>query len=403
MRNSRIISDFSYSFLSVGSSIAVLQLLVYPYLSRTMSIERYGEMISLIGIITAVYQTSGGSLGQTRLIRNQLYTNEQGDFQVLLLISILLSISLIFILSSFFGNIKSESRILNIVFLIVAIINTYSIVYFRIHLKYKQFFISNILVGFGYIVGIGVSLIFTSWQYIFIFSHVIPIVYLLTKSSMLIEPIHVTANFKYTKSTYLWLVFSSGLSNLIQYLDKIIILPVLGGYSASILFASTYFAKALSLIMLPVSNVLLSYLSSKRIILTRKKYFYLIISTFAVCLISSITILLFISPITRIFFPTLVEEAHPYFVFSTITIVVGIAYGVIGLPLLVIAPTYWQFIINGFQLLVYLILALFFTINYGLWGFLVAMFVSNVLRVGISIAMVFRYLGNQDQKDIAYA
>lgn len=360
-----------------------------------MSIESYGGIISIIGIITALYQTSGGALGQTRLIRSQQYIEEQGDFQILLLISLLLSIPLIFVFSSLLGNEKSGSRILDIIFLIVATINTYSIVYFRVHIKYKQFFISNVLVGVGYIVGIGISLIFVSWQYIFIFSHVLPLVYLLRQSSILTEPIRFSTKFKYTTSTYLWLLFSTGLANLIQYLDKIIIFPVLGGYSASILFTSTYFAKALSLVMLPISNVLLSYLSSKRIILTRKKYFLLIIATFLVCLVSSIGILLFVSPITRIFFPTLVDEARPYFVFSTITIVVGIAYGVIGLPLLVIAPTYWQFLINGVQLVIYLILALFLTINFGLWGFLFAMFVSNILRVGLSIILVFMYLNKK--------
>lgn len=388
-----ILQDFSYSFLSIGITISILQLLVYPYLARTKTIEEYGALLATIGVVTALYQTFGGSLSQTRLIKNRIY-QEKGDFPFLITISSIVVSAITAIFTIVFWNGNLYQVFLNVVLVAFSTYNTYAIVTFRIKINYRKYFISNLLVGSGYLVGVVLNYWSGSWQFVFIMAQSFLILYLIFNSDITSEKFVLTRNFRLSLFTFLWLLLSSGIANSVQYLDKFLIYPVLGGYSASIFFASTFFAKSLSMILLPIDNVLLSYISSGRIIFSRKKFVYLTLITILVCLGFSIFIYLLAIPVTRFFYPTLIDAAIPIFQISNAAILVGIAYGIIGLPLLVYAPAYWQFVLNICQLVLYFSLALLLSRRYGLWGFCVAMLISNTMRIVLSFFVSMKYLKN---------
>lgn len=391
MGNKKILQDFTYSFFSIGISISILQLVIYPYLARTKSINEYGAMIATIGVLTAVYQTFGGALSQTRLIKNRLYSMK-GDFPILISISCVIVAIIAIFCSVFFWNGGIKQILLNVTLAVVSTFNAYAIVVFRININYKKYFISNILISVGYLVGVSLNFLGSPWQVIFICAQLSLFIYLLSSADIIQEKFRITKNFRLSMFAFLWLLFSGALANSVQYLDKFLIFPILGGESASIFFVSTFFAKSLSMIMLPIDNVLLSYISSGRIQFTRKNFILLVFATLISCLVFSFVIFLLAIPVTRLFYPTLVDTAIPYFLVSNAAILMGIAYGIIGLPMLVYAPTYWQFVLNSFQLIVYFSLALVLSDKAGLRGFCYAMLISNTLRILISFFISCVYL-----------
>lgn len=391
VRNKKILQDFTYSFFSIGISISILQLVIYPYLARTKSINEYGAMIATIGVLTAVYQSFGGALSQTRLIKNRSYS-VKGDFPFLISISCVVVAIIAIFCTVFFWRGGPKQILLNVTLAVFSTCNAYAIVVFRININYKKYFISNILIGVGYLVGVSLNFFGGPWQVIFICAQFSLFIYLLASADIIQEKFRITNNFRMSLFAFLWLLLSGALANSVQYLDKFLIFPILGGESASIFFVATFFAKSLSMIMLPIDNVLLSYISSGRIKFTRKRFIFLVIATLISCLAFSFIIYLLAIPITRLFYPMLVDAANPFFLVSNAAILMGIAYGIIGLPMLVYAPTYWQFVLNIIQLIVYFSLALFLSDRAGLMGFCFAMLISNTLRIVISFSISFFYL-----------
>ena len=57
------------------------------------------------------------------------------------------------------------------------------------------------------------------------------------------------------------LLGTNGLNNINLYLDRLILLPLIGGRAVTLAFLSTFVGKMLATFMYPVNNVLLSYIS----------------------------------------------------------------------------------------------------------------------------------------------
>lgn len=392
MGKNHIVKDFSYSFLSIGISIGILQLIIYPNLSRYLSIEEYGYLVAIVGVLTAIYQTFGGALSQTRLIRNKFYDKENGDFSFLIFVCCIFVAIMSIILSIRVWKASFKDIFLYVILAISSTYNAYAIVIFRIQIDFKKFLISNIIVGIGYILGIVFTYFTDSWPLIFITAQIALFIYIFSASNIVKEPFSLTSHFKHTLSAFMWLLLSTGIANSVQYLDKFIIFPVLGAENASIFFASTYLAKSVSMIMLPLNNVLLSYISTGIINIDRKSYLFLSVATLLICAIAIILLIIIDFPLTKFFFPTLVEAAVPFFLVSHIGVLLGIAYGIIGIPMLVYAPTFWQLVLNTIQFIVYISFAIFLSQLMGLLGFCYSMLIANALRIVISIGVSYFYM-----------
>ena len=83
----KFISDTVLNVISSFFPIFVLQIIVYPIISREISENSYGLMLSMYSLISLVSGTLGGELCNSRLLKDKVYEDEnlQGDFNLILL------------------------------------------------------------------------------------------------------------------------------------------------------------------------------------------------------------------------------------------------------------------------------------------------------------------------------
>ncbi len=71
---------------------------------------------------------------------------------------------------------------------------------------------------------------------------------------------------------YVMLLSTNSLNNLNLYLDRLILLPIIGGTAVTISFLSTFIGKMLATFLYPINNVVLSYISVNESDNIKKQY-----------------------------------------------------------------------------------------------------------------------------------
>lgn len=84
------IKDVSFNVLAFGLYIAIQQIFIMPYLSKNSSEIEFSNIILFITIFNIVSVVLGDELGNTRIIRNNLYSEKRihGDFDYIYLLEI---------------------------------------------------------------------------------------------------------------------------------------------------------------------------------------------------------------------------------------------------------------------------------------------------------------------------
>ena len=140
------------------------------------------------------------------------------------------------------------------------------IVTFRLELNFKGIVINNIIMVVGYVVGLVLYSFTLYWQYVYILGISFSLIYIIKHSDIITEKIRITPLFKRHLVELLFLIFASLINNLLNYADRIIIYPLIGGTAVSIYYASTLFGKIVSTAISPLNSVALSYLAKKNIL-----------------------------------------------------------------------------------------------------------------------------------------
>ena len=84
--NKKFILDFIINIATSIVPVAVMQLVILPYLGKVMDPEKYGVVLTLISIVYIIPQTLGNSLNNARLIHRTQYDNFTApycDYQIL--------------------------------------------------------------------------------------------------------------------------------------------------------------------------------------------------------------------------------------------------------------------------------------------------------------------------------
>ena len=375
--------DFSLSIIASVISAGVLQLAVYPLLALTFDASLYGLLLTLMGIINTIGISLGNSLNNTRLILGTEYNkkNYTGDFNLILLFAnIVGSISILLIGCILFS--LSPIIILLIIILVILIISrSYMVVYFRIKLDFKRLLYNSIFMSIGYLVGAFLGYVLHFWPLAFIIGEIFSIIYLLKLSKFQKETIDKTPLFTITFSKYLILVLTSILANLLLYMDRILIYPILGPGSVATFTTASIIGKSLAIIMGPIAAVLLSYYSKDNFVMTRKK-FWSINLLFISGMIIIIPLIYFFAPIfTKFLYPTLFEDAKSLIFIANLAALTGVLSRMIQPAILKYSPTYWLIIKEVGYGAVYLSLGIYLLDKYGLAGLVGTIFLANILKI----------------------
>ena len=256
------IRDFSVYTFAFGLYIFSQQVLIMPIISRNTNEKIFSEIILFITFFNIFCIVIGDELSNTRIARNKVYDKKyaDGDFFYLLFF---LTICLIFlvIIANIFINISWLKIFIFCLIISLGVSRYFLMSFYKIDQKFKSILKANMCYLFGSICGL---FLFFNYQLLyapFLVAEILSILFIcldlfyLNKHSITFER---TREFENTKKMFSDLSITAIIINLISYMDRVIILPILGASSMAIYFSASSTSKILALIANPLSSFLLS-------------------------------------------------------------------------------------------------------------------------------------------------
>ena len=281
----------------------------------------------------------------------------------------------------------------NILFIILSgagiILWEYLIVAFRLTLNYSKILLGNVALSIGYLAGLGLFLLTGYWQLVYLMGSVFSVAFVLCTTKLIREPYHRTKLFFSTTQKSIILTVASFFNTALNYVDKLILFPLLGGAVVSVYYSATIFGKVISTGIQPISSVMLSYFS--RLKSFRKENFWLLffIST-AIGVIGYVICIVCSGPVLDMLYPQWAEESMKYIYITTATAIVGMVSSVMNPVILKFCSLNWQVAINGINFVVYIVVTLIFLSVWGLYGFCIGILIANLVKLFLIILVYIR-------------
>lgn len=392
-----ISADFVLNIVASFIATGTLQLIVYPLLARKLDSNAYGIVLTIMGTANTIVATIGVSLNNTRILVNEDYEkkNVSGDFLPILLLLNIVAVVVYFFLSLKNNQSSLLTTILVCVYAFLGSIRTYGSVAYRIVINYKKNLFCSFFIALGNFIGIMIyyhsDISAEIWPLPFILGEILGIIYIRLSSNVFDDKFIFTALVKRTicKESILLLTTLSG--NLLLYLDRLVLLPLLGGESVTIYTVASVFGKSIGVLMSPIAGVLLSYFFQSGFIMGRRKYWIInltyIIATGIFIGVSAI----FGRWFTGILYPTVIGKADKYVFIANLSAIIIVFSNLIQPSVLKIAPTYWQLLIQVLYIILYLGNGVVMTKQYGLYGFAVAALIASIIKTVILLVIGDRY------------
>ena len=264
-RKKRFIKDIIVNMGAFGVYMLAYHVLMLPFLARVLPVELNAHFLlylMLASIYTASFGNELGILFQVRMGREPK-ASVYNDVYLLMfqsnLLTLLLFIPLLLILK--FGPL--ETLMLSLTTLVMN-----ARLFYHAILRHRKRFLAIFVCNIGYLVGVGLSVVFVLkasklfWLPLFLGEALSTLMTLFSDPDFRKKPAGRSPDFKAVRRESLDLIGASVLGNVPNYGDKILVLPLLGSLSMSAYYAGTSLSKALMLIVNPINGVLLSWLST---------------------------------------------------------------------------------------------------------------------------------------------
>ncbi|MCR5248296.1 MAG: oligosaccharide flippase family protein [Paludibacteraceae bacterium] len=386
--------DFFLNIIATFLSTGTMQLVVLPQLSRNISSEDYGVMLTATGFMNILINAFGNNLCNSRLRQDGKYKSKGvvGDYQIMLMVTACLALTCICVFNVFLKE-DVYSLVLPLALItMTGICKAYYLVTYRLSINYKRNLIANAFSCVGYCFGGLILIKYCKWPWVFLPADILTLAYIAYSSKIISEPFQKTELFNDSARVTLALLIGGLIGNVTTYLDRFIIYPTLGSRSVSTYATAAWFSKSILIVMAPITSVLLSYITAGRLRLNRKKYNY-------ICLLLLVGMFVFwggsivVAPcITGWMYPTLIEQARPYITFVSLSVTMGIMGNFLAVMVLAYAPVAWQTIIPIIKVLIYMILGVLMVKQYGIMGMVIAVFIANLVCNVISYFLARKWV-----------
>ena len=272
----KFISDLVYT---VGASVlmnGVLQLLIYPYINRSMGEEYLGNVVFYMSIVYIIGQAMGMSFCSNRLVlRNQCETSN-GDYNRLL--SVLAPAGAVAGAVIFSFYVKSIPQIVAFGMIVLfTVLRYYANVEYRLKLNYKKYFLYFVILTAGYGLGTVIYALTGQWVFIFLTGEVIATLYMFVFGTIFKkEP--PTKNTRLVAKQILFLLMSYLVFEGITNADRMILKNMLDAKAVALFYVVSMIGKTLQLFVGPINNIALSYMSADKKKMTREDFLKSVLS-----------------------------------------------------------------------------------------------------------------------------
>ncbi len=374
--------DMIYSILALVLMNGVLQLLIYPYINKTLGEDAFGSAVYALGIVSIISVAVGTAACNTRIITKNSYHTSNSDYYIFLIIA--------GGLASLIGTLlvaKEFSSVFDcILFYILAfltVLRVYALVEFRIILNFKGYLIYYAVLSIGYILGAVLFSLVKLWQAIFIVGELAALIYVFIVGKIF-KPDSRSENFGKANKAIIILFLSLLVQEALMQVDKLILMNISGSSAVSQYYAASLLGKTLVFLASPLSVVILSYISGKNSDGKKQTLICFLCSIilggffFAACY--------FLSPVfLRIWYPDLAITAVPLSQIATPAWIFFFSSNILMTIVLASHGEKTHFIIQICYGVLCVGLSIPMTIRGGVNGFSYAVLISNAFRYALTV------------------
>ena len=383
----KVIGSTGYTLGGVLVLNGVLQLLIYPWLNRVMGSEPLGVLLYIMGLAAVVCVSVGQSLSTGRLvIRNDAdVTNGDYDAAILIFSAIGIAASLLIARNRLSTPLD---YILTAALFLLTIFRYYGDVEYRLSLKYRGYLIYYSATAAGYLIGFLLFRISGVWQLVFIVGEGCGILYLALTGSVFRGFLRRSRFFPLVMRRESFLVCSYLLTNLALNIDRLVLNRTLGDLAVTQYYVVSLIGKTLVLLVAPVNTILISFMTKRKIRLTKKQFLLYsgagILVAAAFFLAAQIGTPLFV----RLFYPDLYQTVRPLVTVVNLSQILGLLSSYLFMIVLTFTGEKWQFSLQLAHLGI-LMLCIYRMIGGGLAGFSAAVLIANAVRIGAVLLLGF--------------
>ena len=178
------------------------------------------------------------------------------------------------------------------------------------------------------------------------------------------------------------------MDRIITYADKLILYPIIGGHMVSVYFVSNIFGKIISLLIIPINNVMLSYIAKldKK---SNKLFSDTLFFTGTISVIGYLGCLFVSEPMLKILYPQYAIEAMQYIKITSLSGILQILVSSLSPFLLKFYGKDWQVKINSITLACYFLISIITYLEFGFRGFCVGVVITNIIKIVIMISVFY--------------
>ncbi len=253
--------------LAFGLYVITQQLLIMPFLARSIGEDSFGQVILFLAVFNILCNVLGEELGNALIVKARTYSSYRGsgDFAALLAISLTIAtvvvalVAIIFRLSPLFILVGGAT-------ILIGVVRFYLIAHWKLSLQFRLILVTNLIYALGATTGLVATRFGGMTLLPFFLGETAALLFVVSKRFM--EPglpgkadRRLTREFGATASLYWQLAVAALVINVVGYMDRLLILPILGSSAMAIYYAASSIAKSAIAIINPVAGVVLAKLA----------------------------------------------------------------------------------------------------------------------------------------------
>ncbi len=255
--------DFIYNFLGFILIVISQQVIIMPYISRINKLI-FGNCIIVFTIINLFSYVTGSALGNTLLVRFEDYKRSQqkGDFGLFFILIIPLAF-VIGVVIEMFSGINGDDYGIVTVLLILFAWRAYSGAVLRLCRNNNGILLQGLLYLIGSLYVVSIDLPFENIYTLLFLPEVLAALIYIMYFKMYKEylSIKITSNFITTFKTFCNFSVQTLFNNFVAYVDRFLVIPLLGKEYLVTLFAITVISKCTAILVNPLKNIILANLA----------------------------------------------------------------------------------------------------------------------------------------------
>lgn len=385
IKRKRIAKDVILNIFASAVPVVLLQIFLFPSLALEIGAELYGFVVAVYSMFSLAPGSLGNVLNNARLIHQTDWGSKaDSDFNVLLLISGILSVSITIVYSLLNGFSEYVSLVLIALTSLLWVVREFGSVVFRLVLDFQAICINSFVMCLGYIIGYLIFAFSGNWGYIFLVGQLLSCIYIFRKTGFFSSGFKATIHFKQLLKEVLQLEISVFIARMVTYCDRLILYPLMGGTAVAVYYAATVISKLVNLGTSSLNSVVLSYLS-KQTKDKHKQTLSVLLIGFGVCVFFYAVILLVAPLILSILYPQFVDDAITLVPITAAASLTAVLSSLLNPYLLRFRSVHWQLVVPFLSLIVYTALTLLLFMHFGLIGFCVGALITEILKLLVQL------------------